>query len=125
MRRYVVKVNRDDRGRDFDHSFSRQEHPVEIREGGDYHQHIHHHHHAGGEDAVHSEYADSLNEVVEELENKPADWSHYGKALADLLQIVALEFSQLETAKNSGDRRSIKEELEDLAAACIHAHKNM
>lgn len=87
-----------------------------------HHHHTHHHHHHGkGE----HKYSDSVSEVMEELTEHPAEWAAYGTTPADLMQIVGMEWAQLQAAKNNNDHKRIIDELEDLAAACIHAHKHM
>lgn len=99
----------------------------EQEEDGDvvHHHHTHHHHHHGGEHATDNKYADSVMEVMEELADHPAEWAAYGTSVADLMQIVGMEWAQLQAAKNNSDHKRIIDELEDLAAACIHAHKHM
>lgn len=90
-----------------------------------HHHHVHHHHHGEASHATDSKYGVAIAEVMEELADHPKEWAAYGTSLPGLMQIVGLEYAQLQAAKNDSDHRQIKEELEDLAAACIHAHKNM
>lgn len=87
-----------------------------------HHTHHHHHHEQGHAKGV---YHESVAEVMEELAEHPAEWAAYGTTPADLLQIVGMEWAQLQAAKNNSDHKRIIDELEDLAAACIHAHKHM
>ena len=105
---------------------------VVLREEGDeddkvHHHHVHHHHHhdKGEHHATDSKYSASVTEVMEELADHPTEWAAYGSTPAGLMQIVGLEWAQLQAAKNDNDHRRILDELEDLAAACIHAHKHM
>ncbi|MCW6550337.1 hypothetical protein NFB56_15980 [Yersinia ruckeri] len=90
-----------------------------------HHHHVHHHHHGEAKDVTDSKYGVAIAEVMEELADHPKEWAAYGTSLPGLMQIVGLEYAQLQAAKNDSDHRQIKEELEDLAAACIHAHKHM
>lgn len=99
-------------------------------EDGDtvHHHHTYHHHHHGKGDSHHgsdSKYSDSIGAVMEDLEDHPPEWSAYGKTHPELMQIVGMEWAQLQAAKNNADHKKILEGLEELAAACIHAHKNM
>jgi hypothetical protein len=95
-------------------------------EAGIVHHHVHHHHHNGeAKDVTDSKYSGAITEVMEELAEHPKEWVAYGTTLPGLMQIVGLEYAQLQAAKNDSDHRQIKEELADLAAACIHAYTNM
>lgn len=106
------------------------------KKDGDYadsgmHHHHHTHHHYDGEHkevkshAVDYKYGDSVEEVLDELANPPRTWASYGTNIADLMAIIAMEYQELMAAKAEGNEKKIEEELEDLAAACIHAHKHL
>lgn len=72
-----------------------------------------------------SPYHESIGAVMEDLAEHPPEWSAYGKTHPELMQIVGMEWAQLQAAKNNADHKRILEGLKELAAACIHAHKNM
>lgn len=67
-------------------------------------------------------YAGTLGAIGECLVNHPKTWAAYGKTEGDLTRIVAMEFHELQVAKNENNPEAIKKELIDLATACIHAH---
>jgi len=103
-----------------------------MEDGGDthHHHHVHHHHHAGEQvegkaHAMDHKYGDSVDEILDELVRPPASWAAYGTDHAGLMAIIGMEYAELMAAKAEGNMQKIEEELEDLAAACIHAHKHM
>lgn len=91
------------------------------------HTHHHYHHPKDGETANVSNTVDNpvMHEVREHLANPPATWRAYAGHSGEMMSIVEMEYRELMQAKESGAAKDIKNELIDLAAACIQAAKTM
>lgn len=66
-----------------------------------------------------------MAEVRERLANPPSSWRSYAGHQNEVMAIIEMEYRELVQAKASGDKKSIRRELGDLAAACIHAEKSL
>lgn len=91
------------------------------------HTHHHYHHPHEGSEANVTHHADHpvLHEVREHLADPPATWRAYAGQPNEMMAIIEMEYRELVQAKSSGDTKAIKQELVDLAAACVHAAKSM
>lgn len=89
------------------------------------HHHYHHPHDGSTANATHTADHPVLHEVREHLANTPASWRAYAGHPTELMAIVEMEHLELAQAKETGSAKDIKQELIDLAAACIHAAKTM
>lgn len=88
------------------------------------HHHTHHHH-EGKHHAMDHEHHHAVREVMERVKDHPASWEPYIGQDGGAVAIVKMEYAELMEAKSSGSKHAMRKELEDLAAACIHALKTM
>lgn len=92
---------------------------------GSHREHEHEEYHHDRSHARSHESMAAISDVHERMEQPPHTWEAYHDKPGGMMSIVEMEYRELMECKKEGDRKGVKKELADLAAACICALEKM